>query len=146
MLKALECTPDAQPVERLQEHHRIVTSGVQYVQTNEDKLGGQLGTKRGARYQVYTKLTEHYKQHQDTLFAQQVLKEALDEIYRWPLLERAKDLVNRRLRERVPMDSLAELVIALHEENRLVNKPEDVDDQSAAKQPRIICSMGLRKA
>ncbi len=146
VLKALECTPDAQPVERLQEHHRIVTSGVQYVQTNEDKLGGQLGTKRGARYQVYTKLTEHYKQHQDTLFAQQVLKEALDEIYRWPLLERAKDLVNRRLRERVPMDSLAELVIALHEENRLVNKPEDVDDQSAAKQPRIICSMGLRKA
>jgi len=95
---------------------------------------------------VYTKLPEHYKQHQDTLFAQQVLKEALDEIYRWPLRERAKDLLNRRLRERVPMDSMAELVIALHEDKRLVNKPDDVDEQAASKQPRIICSMGLRKA
>lgn len=144
VMKALECTPDAKPIERLKEHHRVVGSGVQYVQSNEDKLGGQLGTKRGARYQVYTQLSEHYKRHQNTLFAQQVLKEALDEIYRWPLLERAKDLLNRRLRERVPMDSIAELVIALHEDKRLVNKPDDVDDHGTLRQPRIICSMGLR--
>jgi SNF2 family DNA or RNA helicase len=144
VMKALECTPDSKPIERLKEHHRVVGSGVQYVQSNEDKLGGQLGTKRGARYQVYTQLSEHYKRHPNTLFAQQVLKEALDEIYRWPLLERAKDLLNRRLRERVPMDSIAELVIALHEDKRLVNNPDDVDDHGTLRQPRIICSMGLR--
>lgn len=145
ILKALECSPTDQAAERLKDHHRIVGAGVRYVQTNEDKLGGQLGNKRGARYQAYTQLTEYYKAHQNTLFAQQVLKEALDDIYRWPLLERAKDLLNRRLRERVPMDSLAELVIGLHEEGRLVNKPDDLDDHTALRQPRIICSMGLRK-
>jgi superfamily II DNA or RNA helicase len=145
ILKALECAPNDQPNERLKDHHRIVGSGVQYVQTNEDKVGGQLGNKRGARYQVYAQLNEHFATNRDTLFAQQVLKEALDDIYRWPLLERAKDLLNRRLRERVPIESLAELVIALHEDKRLVNKPDDMDDRIADKQPRIICSMGMRK-
>lgn len=145
ILKALECAPGDLAIERLKEHHRIVGSGVQYVQTNEDKVGGQLGNKRGARYQVYAQLNEHFATNRDTLFAQQVLKEALDDIYRWPLLERAKDLLNRRLRERVPIESLAELVIALHEDKRLVNKPDDMDDRIADKQPRIICSMGMRK-
>ena len=144
VLKALACEPGDQPIERLKDHHGTVVSAVRYVQTNEDKLGGQLGTKRGARFQVFTKLNEHFTNNKDTLFAQQVLKEALDDIYRWPLLERAKDLLNRKLRDRVAMEDLAELVIALHEDGRLVNKPEENDEGTMARQPRIICSMGMR--
>ncbi|MCO6483892.1 MAG: NgoFVII family restriction endonuclease [Flavobacteriales bacterium] len=145
ILKAIGCEPGTAPVERLEDHHRVVGSGVRYVQANEDKLGGQLGNKRGARYQVWTQLSRHFEDNRDTLFAQQVLKEALDEVYRWPLRERAKDLLNRRLRERVSIESLAELVISLHEDNRLVHKPDDLDDLNGMRQPRIICSMGLRK-
>ena len=52
--------------------------------------------------------------------------------------------MNRQLRSGVSDEALAELVIALREEDRLCLMTDATDD--AAMEPRIICSMGLSGA
>ena len=84
-----------------------------------------------------------FEKDRSTLFENRALKETAEEIYRFPLRERAKDLLNRRLREGITDAELAELVLALHEDGHLVNKPEDGTTE-LAQQPLIICSIGLK--
>jgi hypothetical protein len=77
----------------------------------------------------------------DTLFDLKPLHQAVDAIYDQPLTEAARDLLNRELRAGSSDQKIAELVLALHEEDRLCI-PKD-DDK--AREPEIICSLGIRK-
>ena len=76
-----------------------------------------------------------------TLFESQELLKAIDEIYRYPLRQSAVDTLNRQLRSGVSDEALAELVIALREEDRLCL----IHEEEQTQEPRIICSMGLAK-
>jgi hypothetical protein len=49
-------------------------------------------------------------------------------------------MVNRELRTGVTDEKLVELILALHEEDRLCIPKDDVK----AREPQIICSLGIR--
>ena len=74
-----------------------------------------------------------------TLFRDEELERALDDIYQRPLLETAADVLNRLMRSGVNDTELAEAVKSLREEGRLTY----AEDDAALREPRVVCSMGL---
>ena len=75
-----------------------------------------------------------------TLFSIPVLwRKTIDDIYRYPLRQSAVDVLNRQLRSGVSNEALAELAIALRDEDRLCV----IHEEDERQEPRIICSMGL---
>jgi superfamily II DNA or RNA helicase len=139
ILKAAECPPDTPPVERLEQHHALVGQAVEMIFTEEKTIGGQLGRPSGARFRTYERLKQYATDVSGTLFDTRELTAAIDEIYRYPLRPTAVDTLNRQLRSGVSNEQLAELVVSLRDEGRLVLEQEEVETQ----EPQIICSLGL---
>jgi len=77
-----------------------------------------------------------------SLFDTPELAKVVEEIYRYPLRQSAIDTLNRQLRSGVLNERLADLVIALHNEDRLCQHT----DQDEVKEPMLICSMGLKES
>lgn len=108
-------------------------------------VGGQLGKPSGARFRTYERL-KHYAERIAKLESTsevdsnyyQILK-AIQDIYRYPLREAAKDALNRQLRSGISDADLAELVINLRNEHRLCL----IHEQERRQEPHIICSLGL---
>ena len=77
----------------------------------------------------------------EPLFAHEAdgLLKALDEVFRYPLQEAAKNTLNRQLRSNIDDEQLATLVVGLYEEGRLCL----VQELQEAGEPQIICSLGL---
>ena len=70
------------------------------------------------------------------------LKKAVDEIYKYPLKEFAKETFNRQLKAGIDDYNLAALTVSLREDGRLCNISDD--EENPYKEPQIICSMGLK--
>ena len=87
------------------------------------------------------RLNRYYEENKDTLFVNEAMKRAIDDIYRYPLKEFARDTLNRQLKAGISDEDLANLVVSLRDEDRLCVINEE---ESAHKEPQIICSMGLR--
>jgi len=142
ILAAAECQPDTPAQPRDEQHHELVAAGVKHIAREQHWVGGQLGSKRGARYKTYTRLKkwrEFAKTHMP-LFDLPPLELALDDILRFPLKRGAADALNRHLRTGMDDHELAILVIRLREDDRLSVR-DDTDPEP--REPRIICSMGL---
>lgn len=139
ILKAAECLPETKAVPRRSDHHSLVRSAVEFVLKEEKSIGGQLGRPSGARFRTYTKLKRYAEDIKGTVFESQELVKAIDEIFRYPLMQSATDSLNRQLRIGVTDEQLAQLVVALREEDKLCN----IHEQEQNGEPQIICSMGL---
>ncbi len=94
-----------------------------------------------SRRHVYEQLKDYAAHVKDSLFDIKLLQQAIDAIYEAPLTEAARDLLKRELRIGISDEKLAELVLSLHEEDRLCIRKDDVE----AREPKIICSLGIRK-
>ena len=140
ILAAAECKPDtpAQPHHEI--HHGLVEEGVRHIAREEERVGGQLGRPSGARFRTYTRLKGYADSIKGQLFDVPALHQALDDIYRYPLRQTAVDTLNRQLRSGVDDPVLAELVIALRDEDRLCLTE---NHETESQEPRIICSLGL---
>ena len=139
ILSAAECRPDTQAQPHHESHHQLVVEGVRHVVREEKRVGGQLGRPSGARFRTYTRLKQYAEAIKGQLFDVDPLHKAIDDIYRYPLRQSAVDTLNRQLRSGVDDGQLAEIVMALREEDRLYL----TDDDTAAQEPQIICSLGL---
>jgi hypothetical protein len=139
ILKGAECLPETKAVPRRTDHHSLVRGAVEFVLKEEKSIGGQLGRPSGARFRTYTKLKRYAEDIKGTVFESQELIKAIDEIFRYPLMQSATDSLNRQLRIGVTDEQLAQLVVALREEDKLCN----VHEQEQNGEPQIICSMGL---
>lgn len=141
ILRAAACSSDTPPCERAPEQHELVKCAVEQIIAEETRsVGGQLGSVSGARYKTYTRLKAHIEATQHTLFPPSPeLHSALEEIYKYPLQETARDTLNRQLRSGVSAEQLAALVIDLRADNRLCQ----VQEQQEPEEPRILCSLGL---
>jgi hypothetical protein len=139
ILRAAECEPETPGLPRLDNHHALVKKGVEHVLIEEKTVGGQLGRPSGARFRTYERLKRHAEDLKDTLFASPRLTKTIEEIYRFPLRQSAADALNRNLRAGVSDEKLADLAMALREDDRLCIVHEE--DQS--QEPRLICSLGL---
>jgi len=139
ILKAAECLPNTQALQRLENHHELVEKGVNLIIKENRSVGGQLGRTSGARYRSYIRLKNFYESQKGTLFENKEIENVLDDLYRYPLYQSATDNLNRKLRSGMTDSELAELTIALREDDRLCIIHEGDTEQ----EPTIICSMGL---
>ena len=139
ILSAAECGSDTPAQPRHDDHHRLVAEGIKHVVREEKRVGGQLGRPSGARFRTYTRLKSYAETIRGQLFDTGALHKAINDIYRYPLRQSAVDSVNRQLRSGVDDARLAEIVISLHEEDRLCLTGDDAE----AQEPQIICSLGL---
>ena len=145
VLRAAECALDTPALPRQENHHDLVQSGVEHIMTESKFVGGQLGRASGARFKTYERLSEYARHLRRSLFeslpASQSLFKAVEQIYRFPLQESAKDKLNRQLRSGVQDEQLAELVVNLYEDDKLCL----VQEAQETQEPRIICSLGLAR-
>ncbi len=139
ILRAAECAPNTPALPRHEKHHDLVRQGVEQVLKEEKSVGGALGRPSGARFRTYERLKRFVDENQGTLWVTQELLKAVDEIYRYPLRESARDTLNRQLRSGIQNQQLAELVVALRAEDRLCW----VEEEAETQEPHIICSLGL---
>ena len=139
ILKAAECPPETPALPRQENHHKLVGKGIDLVVAEEKSAGGQLGRPSGARFRSYDRLKRYADKVRGTLFDTAQLTKAIEEIYRFPLRQTATDILNRQLRSGISDDKLAELVIALRDDDRLCL----VHEEEQSGEPQVICSLGL---
>lgn len=139
VLKAAECPPETPALARRDNHHELVRKAAQFVAAEEKSVGGQLGRPSGARFRTYERLKRYAEQVKGTLFDTPELAKAIEEIYRFPLRQSATDTLNRQLRAGITDNKLAELVMALRDDDRLCQ----VREEEQSGEPQIICSLGL---
>ena len=120
ILKAAECPPDTLALSRRENHHELVRKGVEFVASEEKTVGGQLGRPSGARFRTYERLKRYAEKVKGTLFDLPQLALAIEDIYRFPLLQSATDTLNRQLRTGISDDKLAELVMALRDDETIM--------------------------
>jgi hypothetical protein len=140
ILKAVKCEIDEPPLKRSEFHHDIVKKAIEYIHDASTKLGGQLGKTTGARYRAYMKISTWLQKNKDTLFDTDEIKRTHEDLYNYPLMEHAKEVINRELKSGINDEQLIELITGLREQGELSLKN---DKEQAIKEPRIICSMGL---
>uniref|UniRef100_UPI0035B3D135 helicase-related protein n=1 Tax=Hylemonella sp. TaxID=2066020 RepID=UPI0035B3D135 len=139
VLRAAECEPDTPAVARLDKHHDLVAVGLQLAVSQDKAIGGGLGRPSSPRRRAYERLKAYATSQMQTLFRDEELERALDDMYQRPLLETAADLLNRLMRSGVNDEELAEAVKSLREEGRLTY----AEDDASLREPRVVCSMGL---
>ena len=140
ILTAAQCHPDTPAHPRHEEHHQLVAVGAKHIAQQARNIGGQLGRPSSARYRTYNRLKEYAEGIKGQLFDSEDLRQAINDIYRYPLRQAATDTLNRQMRSGIDDPGLADLVIQMRDEDRLcIMEQDDTEDQ----EPRIICSMGL---
>lgn len=142
ILKAAECAPDTKGLERQANHHQLVEGAVKLIVAEEKAVGGQLGRPSGARFKTYERLKNYAEAVKGSLFDTPQLTKAIEEIYRYPLRQSAIDTLNRQLRSGISNEKLADLAVALHDEDRLCQH----SDHDEIQEPVLICSMGLKES
>ncbi|MFO1233460.1 MAG: C-terminal helicase domain-containing protein [Paenacidovorax caeni] len=139
VLRAAECEPATPAVQRLPQHHDLVATGLQLAVSQDKAVGGGLGRPSSSRRRTYERLKAYATEQMQTLFRDEELERALDDVYQRPLLETAADLLNRLMRSGVNDAELADAVKSLREEGRLTY----AEDDAALREPRVVCSLGL---
>ena len=139
ILKAAECAPNTPALARRPDHHALVEKAVDYLLAAPPSLHGSLGRPTGARFRTYERLRRYVERVRGTLFDTSELERATDEIYRSPLTQTATDTLNAHLKADINEDLLVQLVLNLRAEGRLCQ----LMDEGEAREPRIVCSLGL---
>ena len=144
VLRAAACAAGTPALPRHANHHIIVARAVEVVheERSRDTHAGRLGPRRGARYRAYEQLQDYLRKRTGDLFVTDKIRTAIQAIYDHPLTTEAVDKLNRQLRTGISDDDLAGLVTNLHRDDRLV--VANLHD-SSLKDPRILCSLGLRE-
>ena len=137
ILRAAECSPGTPATGRHANHHDLVRKAAEHITSEENAVGGQLGRPSGARFRADERLKSYADSIKGTLFETESLRRAIDDIYRYSLRQAAVDTLNRQMRSSISDEALAELVIALRDEDRL----RVVHGDDERQEPQIICSM-----
>ncbi len=141
ILKAAACGKDTRPLYKLPDHHKIVKTAVELITRDEITTGSSLGKKTGVKYRVYMRLDRYLKENEGTLFVTEEMKRAIDDIFKYPLKEFARDTLNRQLKAGIADDSLALLVASLRDDDKLCITG---NEEPINRLPQIICSLGLK--
>lgn len=142
ILRAAACEPETPGLARLAKHHELVRTGVELVAAEQRTEGGALGRPSSARRRVYERLKDYAESMRGTLFDIKPLHRAIESIFTRPLQEAARETLGRELRTGISSEKLADLVLALHEEDRLCVHEDDTE----TREPRIICSLGIKNS
>jgi superfamily II DNA or RNA helicase len=144
--RAVACGPDTPALPKADDHHDLVAAALAAALQEQGTFSGQLGSLRSTRRQVYERLKRCREAHQrrPTLFSQPFLDglpPTLDALLRYPLKDTARTALTRQLRLGIGDDGLADMVMRMYVEDRLITVT-DTDDETPPD-PQIVCSMGL---
>ena len=139
ILRAAECNKATPLLPRIAAHHELVKQGVDFMVKQEHSTGGQLGKPSGARHKLYMLLKNYINRNQNTLLDIPSIRVMLDEVYRCPLKESAKDTINRLFKTGTAEQTIVEIALSLREEAKLCL----LQDAPETHEPKLICSMGL---
>ena len=139
ILRLAECPPDTPARPHHESHHELVAKGIRHIAREEKRIGGQLGRPVGARFRTYNRLKQYADAIRGQIF-EEPLRKAIGQIYRYPLRQAAVDNLNRLLRSGADDQQLTNLVVTLHQEDRLC-LTDDRDNEP--REPQIICSLGM---
>jgi superfamily II DNA or RNA helicase len=134
------CSHDTPALHRLEHHHGLVEKGLELIKDTELSATGTLGKKSSVRYRVFMHLDRYIKANEGSLFVTSELKRAVDDIFKYPLKELARETIGRQLKTGVSDEGLADLVISLRDDDKLCIVEEE---EFHNREPQIICSMGL---
>ncbi len=107
----------------------------------EVTTGSSLGKKTGVKYRAYMRLDRYLKENVGTLFVTDEMKKAVDDIFKYPLKEFARDALNRQLKAGISDGGLASLVVSLRDDDKLCITD---NEEQLNRLPQIICSLGIR--
>lgn len=140
ILQSAECDYDCPAQPKILKHHEIVNEAVKNASEEEYSGMGTLGRRTGIRYKSYMKLNRFIEETDQVNIDH--YKKALDDIYKYPLCEHARDVLGRLLKTSASDLDFADAIITLKDDNRLCLS----DDQHGEYKPvQIICSLGMRK-
>jgi len=141
ILRAAACEPDCPTLDRHSVHHDIVEYAV--ISGHREGMGadGNLGGQSSTRRKLYEVLKAYGEAASGELFDTVELREVTSAVYERQLTERARDKVAREIRGKAHPQKIVDLVVSLHEEDKLCVHA----DESEAREAQIICSMGIRK-
>ncbi len=141
ILKAAECRPITEPKYKIERHHELVQKAIKHIREEEIKnTEGTLGKKSGVKYRVYMRLDRYCQEKDGTLFVNDELKKAINDIYKYPLKDFARETLSRQLKAGISDHELGALVTSLREDDKLCIISED---EQKHREPQVICSMGL---
>lgn len=145
VFRAAACGADTPPLPRTENHYDLVETAVKLVVQEQATFGGQLGSLRSVRRQVYELVKRYREQHQQrpTLFSGPILEQLpplLDMLHRYPLKEAARTSLRRQMRLGMPDEHLIEMLLQLQHDERLCTITEEMIE---TPDPQIVCSLGL---
>lgn len=141
ILRAAACERDCPTVAKHPEHHSIVEAAVAAGLVTSMSADGNLGGQSSTRRKLYAMLKAHSESIQDQLFYTNELKEVIAAVFERQLTESSRDKVAREIRAKTSSQRIVDLVISLHEEDKLCVHADETESRDA----KIICSMGIRK-
>ena len=145
ILQAMACSAEEPNVEPDEQHYDLVKKAIENIGDESSHVGGILGSRFSTRYKIVQILEKYYEKPLDIFFSEEnklELKYAINDIYNYPLTENTKFNLGRMMRQHnVSNDDLVEYVLDMRKNNQLCIIDEDT---SSTKEPKIICSMGLR--
>lgn len=147
LFSATACASDTPALPRAENHHELVAKAVEWSTEDQNSMGGQLGSARNIRRKVYERLKNHRQllREKPDLFSKQTLQRLeppFNHIFRFQLKESARDSISRQLKLGITDEALVEMVIRLHDEEKLCIVTDEIKEQ----EPHIVCSMGFSKA
>lgn len=140
ILRTAACAPETPALPRRPDHHDLTAQAVERAVAEVSHLGGQLGSLRSTRRKVYERLKTFREALRQTGHDTSELDRAFDALFRFPLTRRAREALGRQLRLGITDPGLAEMVVNLYTDERLVRVTEELP----TPEPIIVCSMGLR--
>lgn len=138
ILKAMACDAKTPSLEPLDIHHELVDKALAAVGEMNFKTSGVLGSRFSTKYKVVSMMETYMEQN--PIFATPELKEAIDQIYNYPMREQSKFTLGQMLKRGDMVDDFAEYLIEMYNANQLCI----VAEEQEGKEARVICSMGLK--
>lgn len=142
ILRALACDRLTPKQSSLDPHHELVAATLRGIRNEKVSTLGVLGSRFSTKYRLYMLLDGYLRDVKDTLFATDELKHAVDDIYNLPMLENARFILGQMMKRGRTAEEIIETVFDLRKRGELCVTADDA--ARTARDPRIICSMGLR--
>ena len=141
ILNAAACSIDTPRAPRSENHHELISQNMTRIHQMDSHVGGQLGKKNSTRYQIYHRLKTYCEFYASDIFLDENVKKAIDDIYKHPLHEMARESLSRQLKTGTNDVNLVDLVLHLREESKLSRFAYKNNDETF--EPSVICSLGI---
>ncbi|MDR2761025.1 MAG: phospholipase D-like domain-containing protein, partial [Planctomycetaceae bacterium] len=90
ILKVVACDPDTKPLEKQENHHELLSKALDVIRADDNNRGSSLGKRTGIKHRVYSRLERYCNENKDKpLLVTEILKKAVDDIFRYRLRESA---------------------------------------------------------